>query len=145
MNVEQIKAGGESIVYANCFPLGRSDTAGLRLAGDASKSGAIIPCDSHEKRLIRMILELLHLSQLNQSSTELPLIIITNDEPKDLMNAAAALFEKYKVFKNILPRITIIQQYASNHTNSKDPTTGIRVVTFPSRAIKFPTHPTPDS
>lgn len=133
------------VVYADYFPLRKDFPKYPQLAESANGSTAITPCDSHEERLIRMMLELLHLSQSDKGKKETPLTIITNDDPNNLRRAAETLFKDSNVFQKILPRVTIIQQNALSHTDSRDRATSVRIVTLPPNTPKFPTHPIPNS
>lgn len=104
-------------------------------------------CASQEERMFWMVLDLTdQLRDKEKMVKEVPLIIIANEDPDNFVRTAHKAFERLEGLRaEILPRITVIQINAKALTDRKDPVTGIRIATLPKGAIKFPTHPTPNS
>lgn len=104
-------------------------------------------CASQEERMYWMVLDLTdQLKGKKKMGKEVPLIIVANEDPDNFVKTAHKAFEGWDGLRaEILPRITVIQINAKAHTDRKDPVTGIRIATLPKGAIKFPTHPAPNS
>lgn len=152
---------GCAVVYTDCYPIKQAGDDEMALVEQARKSlqlkGAegiirnleeagpsrIEVFDSQEKRMVQILLDLTYqLNGLGRRGKETRLIVIANEDPSALVKAAGGeMFKGRSGLKSkIFPRLTIIQLDAPKYTDSKDPVTGIRIVTLPPNPVKFSTH-----
>lgn len=95
-------------------------------------------CDSQEEKLQLII-------QNNQDlfRTDNHLVVM-DDSPEMLGNAAINLLLKGAFGREVLKRITIINFSTQIPYNKIDPVSGVRLVNLPTYISPFPMHPSPD-
>lgn len=138
--LETLLLSNSRVVHADNFPLRNS------LEPQSEDRGVeITPCDSQRERMLIMTMALLDQGQSAEGKEQKPSVIVADEDPKDLIQAAETLSNDSLTFKKIAAGITIIQRNALSHTDTINPVTNIRIVTLPPNAMKFTTHPTPSS
>lgn len=130
--------------FINIYPKHSEGITDEELAVDTKKrliaAGILTPphliiCTDEEERATRIVGELPERRNGEH-------VYIVDQHPDELMNA---LKNNQDPKKEALRASTLLVVPASFHLDYQDPSTGIRVVSFPNTPYRFPTHPTPAS